>query len=177
MGGERRVFGGSRPNKRLLIVAGLIFAFAGIAYYFIFNYTRPAQIKLEFPQVTQVNQEISVPLKLSTARAMNAAEFYFSFPNELLEVKKIDKTGSFFTLWITGYPKFDNSAGTISFAGGLPTPGFTAEDGLIATVVFTAKKAGLATVILDQEHSQVLANDSFGTVIESVFEPVKLTIQ
>ncbi|MEX2012478.1 MAG: cohesin domain-containing protein [Patescibacteria group bacterium] len=166
MGGKRRIFG---------VIAVVLVIIAGAIYYST-NQQRPARIELDFPKTITQGQEFTVPLRVSTSQAMNAAEFYFSFPAELLEVKSIDKTGTIYALWITGYPKFDNKIGEISFAGGLPTPGFAADNGLIATVTFKAKQSGSGTVAINQEKTQVLANDSFGTVIESTFQPVAVQI-
>ncbi|MEX1995598.1 MAG: cohesin domain-containing protein [Candidatus Saccharimonadales bacterium] len=165
MGDRRRIFVG---------IAVIMLVMAGYAYY-LMGHQAPAKITLDFPETVVLNQEFTVPLKISTTQVMNAAEFYFSFPADLIEVKSIDKTSSIYGLWITKYPKFDNKKGTISFAGGLPTPGFSGRDGLIASVHFIAKKAGTGTITLDQDRSRVLANDGEGSEIESVFSAIKFS--
>ena len=163
MEGRRRIFLG-------IIVLAVVAA--GYLYYTLVYQKQPAKVTFDFPKTTQVSSEFSVPLKVSVPIATNAAEFYFSFPNDLIEVKSIDTTDSIFQLWITDQPSFDNKKGLISFAGGLPTPGFTGNDGLIATVKFKVKKAGSGQITLDQEKSRILANDGEGTEIDSRFQPI-----
>src|SRR3989344_6662876 len=55
-------------------------------------------------------------------KAVNNADAVINFPTDLLEVVSISKSGSIFTLWVEE-PAFSNSAGAITFNGGLPTPG------------------------------------------------------
>ena len=166
MGERRRIFVG------VLII---ILATAGYLYYNFANLQQPpAKVFLEIPKILETNQEISVPLKLSSSETMNAAEFFFSFPTDLVEVVSID---TIYSLWVTGSPKFDNITGTLSFEGGLPTPGFSGDNGLIATVVFRTKNAGSGEITIDTEKSRVLANDGLGTNIETSFLSVSLEIR
>src|SRR3989344_739889 len=60
--------------------------------------------------------------------AINNADAVISFPAALLEVVSLNKSGSIFSLWVEE-PSFSNSAGTVSFNGGLPTPGFNGSAG------------------------------------------------
>jgi len=138
----------------------------------------PASISFELPAPFSVGQEIAVPLTISTTVAMNAAEFYFTFPPDILEVRSIDQAGSFYELWITNYPRFDNEAGTLELAGGLPKPGFVGRGGLVATVYFRAKIVGEGEITLDGEKSRILANDGLGTEIERrVFTPIRFQVR
>jgi hypothetical protein len=137
----------------------------------------PAKIVLDVPQSIKQSETFDVPLRISTTTPMNAAEFYFSFPAELVEVTEISQTGSIYSLWIKDQPAFDNALGELSLAGGLPKPGFVGRNGLIATVKFKAKKRGDGVITLDQNKSRILANDGLGTKIEATFEPVTLTVK
>ncbi len=165
MEGKRPVFAG----------VALVLILAGFGYYFYRNQP-PAKITLDIPSGITAGEEISVPLELSTRETMNAAEFYFNFPPDLLEVVRIDTAGSFYQLWVTGSPKFDNATGEISFEGGLPTPGFTGS-GLVGNVIFRANQAGSGQITLDETKSRVLANDGKGTKIEASFNPVRVEIR
>lgn len=147
-----------------------------IAYYMKQPPPPPASVELAFPKSAETNDLIEVPLQISTTVTMNAAEFYFSFPTDLLEVEAIDRGGSFFELWITNQPAFDNLTGQLSFAGGLPKPGFTGKDGLVATVRFRAKKSGSGQIVINQNKSRILANDGLGTKIDASFTPISFTI-
>lgn len=162
-------------KKLLLAILSLIFL-AAISYWIYLN--RPvATIDLEFPKTVSVGEEIRVPLKISTREAMNAAEFYFSYPIDLLEIQTVDQGGSFYELWIKDYPRFDNTKGIVELAGGLPKPGFTGRDGLVAVIVFKAKAVGVANITMDQSKSRILANDGLGTQIPADFNPITVTIK
>jgi hypothetical protein len=92
--------------------------------------------------------------------AINNAEAKIIFPSDLLEVVSISKVNSIFSLWVEE-PVFSNSAGTINFNGGIPTPGFTGVKGTAISIVVKAKKEGDASVSFSE--AAVRANDGFGT--------------
>jgi hypothetical protein len=94
--------------------------------------------------------------------SINNSDAVINFPTDLLEVVSVSKSGSIFSLWVEE-PAFSNSAGTISFNGGLPTPGFNGAAGEIINIVFRVKKAGSASVIFSS--AAVRANDGYGTDI------------
>jgi hypothetical protein len=91
---------------------------------------------------------------------INNAEGVLRFPTDLLEVVSVSRSGSIFSLWVEE-PNFSNGAGTLSFNGGLPTPGYNGTSGKIFSVVFRAKKAGSASVLFSS--ASILANDGLGT--------------
>ena len=93
---------------------------------------------------------------------VNAVESTLSFDSERLSVVSVSKTGSVFTLWTTE-PTFSNSAGTVTFGGGSPTP-FTTTSNLV-NITFRVTGEGDATV--DFDAASVLAADGRGT---DVFE-------
>lgn len=95
-------------------------------------------------------------------KAINNAEAAINFPPALLEVVSVGKFGSIFSLWVLE-PNFSNSQGTLSFNGGLPTPGFNGSTGKILSLVFRVKKAGSASVF--SSLAAVRANDGYGTDI------------
>ncbi|MGC9046817.1 MAG: hypothetical protein ACP5IC_01730 [Minisyncoccia bacterium] len=94
--------------------------------------------------------------------AINNAEATINFPNDLLELVSISKSGSIFSLWVEE-PIFSNSVGTLSFNGGLPTPGFNGPAGKILSAVFRVKNVGSASLIFSS--AAVRANDGYGTNI------------
>lgn len=161
--------------RRLLVVLTLL-AIATTLYWLL-RLPDQASIKLEAPKTVAVGQIFDAPLRVSIPSAINAAEFYFSFPKDKLEVVEIKKEGSFFTLWITDFPRFSNESGALELAGGLPKPGFSGKNGLVATVVFKAKAAGEAVIGLDSQRSRLLANDGLGTQVVSTFQPVTINIK
>ena len=95
-------------------------------------------------------------------KAINNSSAVINFPASLLEVISVSKSGSIFSLWVEE-PAFSNSAGTISFDGGLPTPGFNGTAGKIVNIVFRIRNAGTASLVFSS--GAVLANDGYGTDI------------
>jgi len=110
-----------------------------------------------------VGGTFSVSIKLNTGgEPANAAQGTISFDNKKLAVTGISKGGSIFSLWTTE-PSFNNSAGTISFGGGIPHPGYTGTAGQVFRISFKTKAVGVATVRFSS--GAVLANDGKGTNI------------
>ena len=94
--------------------------------------------------------------------AINAADGVLVFDTDKLEVVKISKDNSIFSLWVQE-PIFSNSLGTINFAGGKPSPGFTGAAGTIINITFKAKTSGTANLTFAS--GSVLADDGKGTNI------------
>lgn len=90
--------------------------------------------------------------------SINAVESTLTFDPAVLSVVSVGKTGSAFSLWTTE-PTFSNTAGTVTFGGGSPTP-FTTTSNLI-TVTFRAVKEGTGAVSF--KNSSILAADGRGT--------------
>lgn len=97
--------------------------------------------------------------------AINNADAVINFPKDLIEVVSIGKSSSVFSLWVED-PTFSNTAGSITFDGGKPTPGYAGQKGNIISIVFRAKKAGTATVLYSS--ASVRANDGVGTNVLSI---------
>ncbi len=95
-------------------------------------------------------------------QAINNSGAVINFPANLLEVVSVSKSGSIFSLWVEE-PVFSNSAGTISFDGGLPTPGFNGTAGKIVNIVFRIRNPGVASLVFSS--GAVRANDGYGTDI------------
>ena len=105
----------------------------------------------------------SASLLLNTqGQDVNNVETIINFPTSLMEVTSVSKSGSILSLWIEE-PTFSNSNGTISFNGGIPTPGFNGTSGRVLNVVFRVKKQGLGSLI--STDAAVRANDGLGTDI------------
>lgn len=103
----------------------------------------------------------SATVYVSTAGLpINNAEATIHFPTDLLSIDSVSNTGSIFNIWVE-QPTFSNSAGTVYFNGGLPTPGYSGESGQALKINFRAKKVGLANVSFGT--SAVRANDGSGT--------------
>jgi hypothetical protein len=109
----------------------------------------------------------------TTGQSINAAEGTLTFNPQELTVVAVDRAGSIFNLWVTE-PTFSNTAGTISFSGGMPT-GYTGASGSIFNVTFRTKTANTARVSLTG--GSVLANDGRGTNVLTSMSGGTYTIQ
>lgn len=109
----------------------------------------------------------------SEDQAANAASGEISFPADKLSVASLSKSGSVFNLWVQE-PSFSNSAGKISFEGVILNPGYTGSGGKILNIVFKAKAAGSAKIVLG--NGVALANDGQGTNILKGLGSATLTI-
>ncbi|MEA3272147.1 MAG: cohesin domain-containing protein [Patescibacteria group bacterium] len=107
-------------------------------------------------------------------QSTNAVEAIVEFPANLLEVISVSKASSILEFW-PEEPNFSNKNGIISFAGGLPTPGFNGNVGQLITITFRAKNNGTANVHILS--GAVLANDGFGTNILSRISGAIYTIR
>lgn len=105
--------------------------------------------------------------------AINQGEGTLTFPTNLLEVVSVSKTPSIFTLWVDE-PTYSNGAGTVSWNGGVPTPGYSGADGTIVTITMRAKQTGSATLALT--NAAIRANDGKGTDVLSATSPASLAI-
>src|SRR3989344_3321439 len=112
-----------------------------------------------------VGNVFTVNVLVNTENAdINNAETTVNFPSGLLEIISISKSGSIFSLWVDE-PTFSNSVGTLSFNGGLPTPGFKGTVGKIISATFRVKRAGSASLVFSS--AAVRANDGYGTDVFS----------
>lgn len=120
-----------------------------------------------------LNDKFTVAVKINSGGvSANAAQGSINFDKSSLKVISISK-GSIFNLW-TEEPTFSNSAGTISFGGGIPRPGYTGSGGTICTITFQAIKIGTAQVSFVS--GDILANDGKGTNILTSMGSASFTI-
>jgi len=128
------------------------------------------------PSTTQVNVGDLVTARIvlnSQGVAINNGEAILRFPTNVLSVVSVSKASSLFSLWVEE-PVFSNTAGTISYNGGVPNPGFTGSNGTVLTVTFTAKQAGTAT--LSFSDGAIRANDGNGTDVLSGTNGTQVTV-
>jgi heme exporter protein D len=117
-------------------------------------------------------QTFTAAVRVTPAGAsINAVEATLNFDPATLSVVSINKDGSAFSLW-TVEPAFNNSAGTITFGGGSPTP-FTATSNLV-NVTFRAVREGSGNVTFTS--ASVLAADGRGTDVYQSGTPALFTV-
>lgn len=119
-----------------------------------------------------------VELRINTeGECINVVAAELSFPAETLKVIDFSKGDSILTLWVDE-PEILQSAGKISFSGGIPAgfcgrvPGDPGESNLLAKLIFQVKEISFAqsSEIKFLSTSQVLLNDGLGTPDELSFE-------
>lgn len=94
--------------------------------------------------------------------SINAVDISLKFPADMLQVVNPSAGRSFISIWIQ-QPRFSNSQGTLTFQGGVPSPGIKTSSGLVTTITFRAIKTGQARV--DFVSAKILKNDGRGTDI------------
>lgn len=159
-------------NRRIILFA-LAAAIASAIVLVAFAKPRLTQQPARLYSATAKTSTHLLPISVDTAgQTINAAEVYLSFDPKAVRIDSVSKEGSIFTFWITDEPKFSNALGVISFAGGLPTPGFRGT-GTIGSIGYTLLKPG--TVFLHfQPRSRVLLNDGKGTSFALIQEDLRL---
>ena len=146
-----------------------------IALFLVANVAQAATMSV-IPSASSVAQGDLITARIAVntqGTAINNAESVLTFPPDLLSVVSVSKASSIFTLWVVE-PTYSNTAGTVSYNGGLPTPGYNGSGGTVLTVSFLAKKAGTATLGLSE--AAIRANDGLGTNVLSGTSGTQLTI-
>lgn len=109
-----------------------------------------------------LNKTFTVDVKIdSQGDGINAAQSQITFPQNLLEVKSVDKTGSVFNFWPED-PAYSNENGSVNFIGGTVN-GVSGASLQVLKITFTTKSAGEAQISLDD--SAVTVDDGTGTNI------------
>jgi hypothetical protein len=119
-------------------------------------------VEVSFDKKTQeikVNQLFDVGVFINTdEESINAIEGKITFPQDLLEVKKVNDGNSIINFWIEK-PK-STSDGQIAFSGIIPG-GYNDSRGLIFSITFLAKKEGSG--LIEIQNAKTLLNDGKGT--------------
>ncbi|HNW71902.1 MAG TPA: cohesin domain-containing protein [Candidatus Paceibacterota bacterium] len=114
-------------------------------------------------QKVNVGSVFNLTVKINTeSKYINNAEGIISYSKDLIEFVSVSKNNSIFNLWV-GEPVNSGTSGTISFNGGLKTPGFSGSDGTIFSLKFKAKKSGIANFSFSNHF--IRENDGLGTNI------------
>ncbi len=129
-----------------------------------------------YPSSATVNvgQTVSISVIIASSdKSANAISGSVTFPSNKLQVLSVSKTNSVLTLWVEE-PSYSNVAGTVSFQGVVPNPGFLGSRGTVLTIVFKTLAAGPADISFSQ--ASVLANDGSGTDILADYQGSTINI-
>jgi hypothetical protein len=140
--------------------------FFSLLIFFGFRATYAADVFCTSSKSSVVeNETFTITVNTNTSGVyINSIEGSVSFPNDLLSVDSVSTSGSIFSIWVE-QPTFSNTLGTISFNGGVPTPGFNGARGKVVSILFKAKKAGTAQISFSS--ANIYANDGMGTDVTS----------
>lgn len=157
--------------KLLPTLGALIF----VLYFFLPGISLAARINIS-PSVLNLTPGQTATLSVSvdsSGEAMNAVSGTLVVPKDILEITGVSKTSSIISLWVTE-PAFSAAAGTVSFEGVVPNPGYTGANGRILSVTLRGKGAGSgATSFIS---ASVLANDGNGTNILTDLSTASITV-
>ena len=124
-------------------------------------------------QNISAGSEFTIFVKVNTSsKYINNAEGIVSYPKNLVEFVSISKSSSIFDLWINE-PSNSSSSGTISFNGGVRSPGFSGSSGTIFSAKFKAKSSGIAVFSFSSAFAR--ENDGLGTDILTSARQLSLT--
>jgi hypothetical protein len=119
-----------------------------------------------------VGDQFSVQVSVDSEEVgINGVQATVSFPKDILEVQKTDKTDSVFNLWLQD-PIFSNDNGNISFTG-VGTAGFSGPSLKVIKIFFKVKGAGKVDLVFTD--SAVTANDGSGTNVLSSSKGLSFT--
>jgi len=146
-------------SNQIQNIIRILFLFA-VFFLFSISYAVAADLTL-IPSTGSYNvgQTFTATVRaVPSGNNVNAVEATLAFNPAVLSVVSISKEGSVFSLWTTE-PTFSNTAGTIQFGGGSPTPFTTTSN--IVTITFRAVTEGSAAVTVT--NASILAADGRGT--------------
>jgi hypothetical protein len=122
-------------------------------------------------------QELAMQVTVSTNEgAINAAQGTLHYDPAMLRITSISTGRSVFKFWPVT-PAVDEEQGAITFAGGLPTPGYKGESGLLFTVHVVPKKSANNQELFTWDRSSlVLLNDGLGTPADLSLSAVRVNV-
>ncbi len=161
-----------RISKVFLFISAVF-----LPYFYGVSIANAAILSLQLPEtMVRVGDVFEIPIRLNTEGiAINAVETYVEFPNEYFEIARIETQNSILKLFPED-PTFSNDEGIMSITGGIATPGFSGENGLVGIIIAHAKKAGDAQLNFSP-YSRALIDDGLGTESELTLVPQKITIK
>jgi hypothetical protein len=136
-------------ESRLLYLAGFLSPEKTVSFVI------PPKKQYKIGEIFPVEIEIS-----GIKTSINTVQADLSFDPARVELLDITTQDSFATVFIQ--KEINNTAGYARITGGIPSPGFSNEEGVFAKAFFKAKAPGIANIHF-LPSSLVLANDGEGT--------------
>ncbi len=161
--------------KRIALFIIILASTFGVTSTLITHRAEAANLYVVADKTTAaVNDIINATIYLNTAGvAVNNSEGVLSFSPSVLSVESVSMTSSVFSIWVE-QPTFSNTAGTISFNGGVPNPGFNGTQGAVLRVRLRALRTGSSPLAFSS--SGVYANDGLGTNVATPGAGTAITV-
>lgn len=119
-----------------------------------------------------LGDEFVVLIHVDAPKAINAVGIALTYPADIVDAEQVLTGDSIIRIW-TREPQINKQKGEVTLTGGLPTPGFTGEKGLVAAVHFKVKAIAPFSFTVKQG-SSILLNDGLGTHDALSFNPLLL---
>lgn len=135
--------------------------------YLIYNST----LELD-PENITLSRRFEYPIAIkvrSGGEAINVAQAVLHYDPEKIKVVDILTTKSFCRHDFFIERSIDNENGEVRIACGLPTPGFSELEGIVAELLVQPLTRGAFSLLFDEEETKVLANDGLGTNVLRYF--------
>ena len=110
---------------------------------------------------TSYKQSVAIKV-LSGGENINAVNIMVDFDPTAMEVEDINTVNSFCQKDLFVEKLIDNKQGKISIVCGVPNPGFTSQEGIVAELIIKPLREGRFSLNFSP-YSQVMANDGLGT--------------
>ena len=120
-----------------------------------------------------VGDTATIDLDVNANVPINALGVSVNYPQDSLEVVGFSKERSFLNLW-TQDTTLKEGSGELDFSGGTTRQGGITGTSTALTITVRAKKAGPATISVD--NIQVFAADNKGTALENASHPITFNI-
>lgn len=143
-------------------------------YFGFFQVSNAANLNLT-PNIGSYTVGDTITIRLyvnSPNQAINAVSANLLYSKNVLSLVSISKSSSIINLWAQE-PNFSNTNGTATLEGIILT-GYTGSSGIVATLVFKAKSAGIAEIKFSS--ASILANDGEGTNVLNNFSSAVVTV-
>ena len=165
-----------RQILAIITFLGLLI-FAGTLYYSHWNNARQVAVVKKAPgtiynsiikfepdnDVIDLTTEQHIAVKVATGgEAINVVKAVINFDPAKVLVTDIVTTNSFCLPGLFAEKKIDNQMGVVTITCGLPTPGFTGEEGTVAELLVQPLATGEFNLNFATD-TQVIANDGLGT--------------
>ncbi|MBI2984856.1 MAG: hypothetical protein HYY50_04505 [Candidatus Kerfeldbacteria bacterium] len=134
------------------------------------------EIQLVGPRgLVKLGQVFTVEVRLnSQGQSVNAADLFIAYPADSLEVLRVGREQSIFTLW-PEEPQWTNPVGTMTLVAGRPG-GIYAVDATVATLYFRARQSGHVVFMLDLDRSRVYRHDEAASPLSVGSAPLELDL-